>query len=407
MSAPAQAHAGGNGPADPPGAAASGLSPLRARLRAWRLWIVLSLVLLGGVVLSLVTTSNADRTPLSASNASPGGAQAVVRVLQEQGVDVVQAADYEAALRLLDENAGAALLFFDPNEYLSGSQLGELETAARQRILVEPTFAQLQSLAPDISQAGLVPQEDVDAGSVAGARCADPAAEAAGSVSAGGLAYRGPVTCFPVSSGSGPAAGLFAASADSSAAVLGYSGLLANGTIGENGNAALALWSLGSAETLVWYLPVPADIPAGEAPANPFSLLPDWVDPLLVWILVVAALAAFWRGRRLGPLAMEPMPVVVRAAETADGRARLYQDSRALDRAAANLRAGTMVRLASRLRLGPGSTAAAVTAAAARSTGRAEADVDALLNRHVPVNDSELVTWSRELLHLEEEITEP
>ena len=123
--------------------------------------------------------------------------------------------------------------------------------------------------------------------------------------------------------------------------MLGYTGLLANESIAGNGNAALALWSLGSADTLVWYLPVPADIPAGEAPANPFSLLPDWVNPLLVWTLVVAALAAFWRGRRLGPLAMEPMPVVVRAAETAEGRARLYQDSRALDRAADNLRAAT------------------------------------------------------------------
>ena len=252
-----------------------------------------------------------------------------------------------------------------------------------------------------------MPQELIDAGTVDGADCPDPAAESAGSISAGGLAYRGPVTCFPVTGGSEPAAGLFAASADGSAAVLGFTGLLANDTIAENGNAALALWSLGRADTLVWYLPVPADIPAGDAPVNPFSLLPDWVNPLLVWVLVVTALAAFWRGRRLGPLAMEPMPVVVRAAETADGRARLYQDSKALDRAAANLRAGTMVRLASRLRLGPGSTAADVVQAAARSTGRSAAEVDSLLNRHVPANDSGLVAWSQELLYLEEEITEP
>ncbi|MEB7505697.1 DUF4350 domain-containing protein [Arthrobacter koreensis] len=380
-------------------------SAIPGRLRAWRLWIILSLVLIGGVVLSLLTSSGADRTALSASNAAPEGAQAVVRVLQEQGVDVVQAEDYGSALDLL--GAGdASLLFFDPNEYLSGSQLSELDQAAGQRILVEPTFAQLRALAPDVSQAGLVPQESIEAGTVSGAGCSSPAAEAAESVTAGGLAYRGPLTCFTVTGSSEPPAGLFAASEDGSAAVLGFTGLLANDSIAENGNAALALWALGSTDTLVWYLPVPADIPAGDAPVNPFSLLPDWVNPLLVWTLVVAALAAFWRGRRLGPLALEPMPVVVRAAETADGRARLYQDSKALDRAAASLRAGTMVRLASRLRLGPGSTAADVVQAAARSTGRSAADVDTLLNRHVPANDSDLVAWSHELLYLEEEITE-
>lgn len=380
-------------------------SQLRRRFRAWRLWIILALVLAGGVVLSLLTSTSADRTPLSAGNPSPSGAQALVRVLGERGVDVVQAPDFDSALQALDAQ-DATLLFFDPNEYLGAGQLAELRAAAGKAVLVEPTFAQLRGLAPGISQAGLVPEEILESGEVTGPRCADPAAEAAGALSAGGLAYRGPVTCFPVTGGAGDPAGLFAAEEDGSAAVLGYSGLLANGTITENGNAALALRSLGGADTLVWYLPVPSDIPAGDAPANPFSLLPDWVDPLLLWVVVVAAIAAFWRGRRLGPLAMEPMPVVVRASETADGRARLYQDSKALDRAAANLRAGTMVRLAARLRLGPGSTTATVVEAAARSTGRPVSEIDALLNRHAPANDSDLVTWSQELLYLEEEITE-
>lgn len=384
---------------------AAASSALRSRLRAWRLWIILSFVLLGGVVLSLLTSQDADRARLSASNAAPEGAQAAVRVLQAQGVNVVEAEDYAEALGLLGEG-GAALLLFDPNEYLSGEQLGELGDEAQKSILVEPTFAQLMALAPDISQAGLVPQDVIDAGTV-DADCSAPAAEAAGTVSAGGLAYRGPLTCFTVTGSSEPAAGLFAESEVHSAAVLGYTGLLANESIAENGNAALALWSLGGAETLVWYLPVPADIPAGDAPASPFSLLPAWVDPLLAWTLVVAALAAFWRGRRLGPLAMEPMPVVVRAAETAEGRARLYQDSRALDRAADSLRAGTMVRLAARLRLGPGSSAADVVQAAARSTGRSAAEIDSLLNRPRPVSDSDLVAWSQELTYLEEEITEP
>ena len=52
-----------------------------------------------------------------------------------------------------------------------------------------------------------------------------------------------------------------------------------------------------------------------------------------------------WRGRRLGRLVTEPLPVVVRAVETTEGRARMYRRSRAQDRAAATLRAATMARL--------------------------------------------------------------
>ncbi|MBD8044185.1 DUF4350 domain-containing protein [Arthrobacter sp. Sa2BUA2] len=376
---------------------------LRARLRAWRLWIILALVLAATVTLGLLTASGGNQGALSAENPAPSGAQALVRVLQDQGVDVVVADDHAAALAGL-QAGDATLLLFDPNEYLDRGQLAELGTAAAKTVLVEPTFAQLAQLAPDIAQAGLIPQDVLDSNAALPAGCADPAAQAAGSVTPGGLAYRGPVTCFPVT-GDGRPAGLYAASADGTDTVLGFTGLLTNEGITGGGNAALALQTLGSTGTLVWYLPVPADIPAGAAPVDPLSLLPDWVNPLLAWVLVVAALAALWRGRRLGPLALEPMPVVVRAAETAEGRARLYQDGKALDRAAANLRAATLTRLAARLRLGAGTAAGAVVEAAARATGRPTAELDYLLNRYVPANDSALVNWSQDLLDLEEEIT--
>lgn len=384
--------------------AAAGPGRLRRKLRAWRLWIILALVLAATVVLGLVRGSGDDRAALSAGNPAPMGAQALARVLQDQGVDVVVADDHAAAMAGL-QAGDATLLLFDPNEYLDRGQLAELGTAAAKTVLVEPAFAQLAQLAPDIAQAGLIPQDVLDSNAALPAGCADPAAQAAGSVTPGGLAYRGPVTCFPVT-GDGPPAGLYAGSLDGTETVLGYTGLLANETITGSGNAALALHTLGSTGTLVWYLPTAGDIPAGAAPADPLSLLPGWVNPLLAWILVVAALAALWRGRRLGPLALEPMPVVVRASETADGRARLYQDSRALDQAAANLRAATLTRLAARLRLGPGSSTGAVVEAAARATGRPAADLDNLLNRSIPATDSALVIWSQELLALEEEITE-
>ena len=365
--------------------------------------MILALILSATVVLGLIKGSGEDRAALSAGNPAPSGAQALARVLQDRGVDVVVARGHAAAMAGL-QSGDATLLLFDPHEYLDREQLNDLGAAAEKTVLVEPTFTQLAELTPDIAQAGLVPQDVLDSGALQSG-CTDPAAQAAGSIAPGGLAYRGPVTCFPVNT-LGPPAGLYASSLDGTQTVLGYTGLLANETITEGGNAALALHTLGSTGTLVWYLPAASDIPAGADPANPLSLLPDWVNPLLAWVLIVAALAALWRGRRMGPLALEPMPVVVRAAETADGRARLYQDSRALDQAAANLRAATLTRLAARLRLGPGSSTGAVVDAAARATGRSALELDNLLNRSMPVTDSALVIWSQELLDLEEEIIE-
>ena len=366
--------------------------------------MILALVLSATVVLGLFKGSGDDRAALSAGNPAPSGAQALARVLQGQGVDVVVARDHAAAMAGL-QTGDATLLLFDPHEYLDRGQLTDLGSAAEKTVLVEPSFTQLAELTPDIAHAGLVPQDVLDSGAALLPGCSDPAAQAAGSVTSGGLAYRGPVTCFPINT-VGPPAGLYASTRDGTQTVLGYTGLLANETITEGGNAALALHTLGSTGTLVWYLPAASDIPAGAAPASPLSLLPDWVNPLLVWAIVVAALAALWRGRRMGPLALEPMPVVVRAAETADGRARLYQDSRALDQATANLRAATLTRLAARLRLGPGSSTGAVVDAAARATGRSAIELDNLLNRSMPVTDSALVIWSQELLDLEEEIIE-
>src|SRR5690606_41722785 len=55
-------------------------------------------------------------------------------------------------------------------------------------------------------------------------------------------------------------------------------------------------------------------------------------------LIVVVVLLAWWQGRRLGPLVTEPLPVVVRASETVEGRGRLYRSRRARDRAAEALR---------------------------------------------------------------------
>lgn len=392
--------AAGTVEATAPGTA--GQTGLRARLRAWRLWIILALVLVLVVVLGILGSPRTASPSLSPANPAPGGAMAAARILEDQGVEVLSPGSFDEALDVLaDKGSDATLLLVDPNSFLSEDQLAEFSGTARRTVLVQPTFAQLSALAPDIRSAGVVPEDS--SGGALRAACDEPDAEAAASVNAGGLAYRAPVVCFPVP-GSDGSAGAYAAD-DDGAVVLGNTAFLANATLADRGNAALALRTLGSTETLVWYLPTAADIPASELPADPRTLMPEWVDPLLLWLLVVAALAMFWRGRRLGPLAVEPLPVVVRSAETAEGRARLYQDGRASGRAADTLRAAALTRLAAKLRLGPQATADMVVRAAAQATGRSVANVDRLLNRPLPARDAELVQWSQDLQALEEEVT--
>ena len=108
--------------------------------------------------------------------------------------------------------------------------------------------------------------------------------------------------------------------------VLGSPDLLSNEGIVRAGNAALALNLLGGSRTHDWYLPTLADVPA-TGPASLADLTPGWVTPVMVLLFAVALAAAMWRGRRGGPLVSENLPVVVRAEETMEVRARLYQRS--------------------------------------------------------------------------------
>ena len=131
------------------------------------------------------------------------------------------------------------------------------------------------------------------------------------------------------------------------------------------------------------------------------DILPGWVLPAVVQLLVAGLLLMLWRGRRLGPPVTEPLPVVVRAAEAVEGRARLYRRAQARDRAAKALRSGALARLVPRLGIesGAGGEPApeAVVAAVAGRTGRADAEVHAALFGAPPEDDAGLVRLSETL----------
>jgi hypothetical protein len=134
-----------------------------------------------------------------------------------------------------------------------------------------------------------------------------------------------------------------------------------------------------------------------------WDLMPPWVAAAALQLAVVGLAAAFWRGRRLGPVVYEPLPVVVPSAETTRGRGRLYRRSRAYGRAAAALRAGTALRLGTRLGLPRSATGPDLADAVARATGRPVELVSALLYGPPPTDDQGLVHLAHELDRLESE----
>ncbi len=121
--------------------------------------------------------------------------------------------------------------------------------------------------------------------------------------------------------------------------------------------------------------------------------------------MVIAA--GIWRGRRFGPLVVENLPVTVRASETMEGRARLYQKSSARLRALDSLRIGTIARLARSCGLPRLATVEEVVAAVAPLTGRPVTEVRGLLIDRHPASDAELVVLSDELLELERNVDLP
>ena len=381
----------------------SGASTLRRRLRRHRTWTVLGVVFVAALVLTAVLQlqPRGDRTVLSTRNPAPDGAQAAAEILRRHGVTVEQPDSLEAASRALDAarrtGERTTVLLYDRNGYLGRDQLQYLGGAADRLVVITPRLNTLQGVGGGILQAGVVPAST----EVLAPGCAvsDPAA--AGTVSAAnGYLYDGEVVCYAPRDGGG---GLYAGSEDGRTVVLGSTEILSNAALADQGNAALVLRTLGAEPRLIWYLPGIADVPAAREPVTLDQLAAPWTHVLGPWLAFVAVLAIFWRGRRLGPLVFEPLPVVVKAVETAEGRARLYHDARAVDHAAEVLRAGTLVRLARTLRLGPDAGAAAISDAAARHLDRTPETVAAVLDA-VPRAEADLVRWAQQLDRLEKEV---
>jgi hypothetical protein len=154
-----------------------------------------------------------------------------------------------------------------------------------------------------------------------------------------------------------------------------------------------------------WYLPDPAELgQTGDAPSLG-DLVPPWVRFAAVQLGVVAVVLFLWRGRRFGRVVREPLPVVVRSAETVEGRGRLYRTGRARGHAAAVLRTAAVRRLAARLGVPPHAAPDAVAQVTAEATGQDLAVVRRTLLGAPPRDDAALVALATALDALQHGVT--
>ncbi|MGC5167062.1 DUF4350 domain-containing protein [Luteimicrobium sp. DT211] len=398
-------HPGGSGPVRGDG------TTTRTRAgRRWRAvrWVV-GLVLLGGFVTLLLALLRppASDVPYAPDSAGPEGARAVAQILGRHGVDVTYTRSAEKAARLA--TAGTTLAVLPGDVYgddLSAADLRLLAGTQADLAVVGPSDASLGALAP-----GLTWGEGGGYVTTATARCADPDARAAGTITSagGGFTATRPgdprvTTCFPPEAAEAGTGSYAVVDGSRRVAVLDDAAVLTNEHLTEAGNAALALRMLGRHADLVWLVPEPDR--AAEASDSPgtLDLLPPGAGAVAAWLVVVVLVAIVWRGRRLGPLVPEDLPVVVRASEATRGRGRLYRAGGSRGHAAAGLRAATATRLAARLGVPAGATPEALVDAVARATGRPAPDVHGLLYGPPPPDDAALLTLARHLDDLESEV---
>jgi hypothetical protein len=367
-------------------------------VQRWRVgrWVILALVVIAAVAaVSAYLTAPRPGGRMDPASTSSDGTHALVALLRDHGVEVIVADDIEAVERAarLDTLVIAAQTFFLVGE----DRLGRLAAAPGDRLVVEPVSRTREALAPVVRLAG--------AGSFGGeAGCDLREATRAGDVQLGlsdtyEAAGDVPVTrCYE---------GAVARYSEGgrTVTVVGTADFMTNSGLPKQGNAALAMNLAGTRSRVIWYAPQHIEGETSGA-ASISDLIPDQVRWIAVQLCLVVLLVAMWKGRRVGPLVAEELPVVVRASETVEGRGRLYRSRRARDRAADALRTATLQRLVPRLGLGPNAAPPAVVDTVAHRCGQNPETVRHMLFGPSPATEADLVNLANGLDHIERQVAQ-
>lgn len=404
-------------------------------------------------VLAITTTApaHADTTPSPSPSSSasvdtstlldPTSDSALLNLLGEQNVGYFPETRLRDVLNFADADT---TLVIDDDERFDASALNLLTSGGFGRVVIlNNDAATIDAFFPGAR----VGKYTDDLTAPVAPSCTQPDALAAGSVdlhtssatfdlSALSATDDTVVGCYPVA---GAPTMIDGTVSTTRVIALGSATFLENDRLTSAGNAALALRLFGAHSRLVWFaaqfVPDPSlnncgGVVCGSGVGTPqpgttttatagggggssanrptlTSLMPTWIWWALLQLLVAVLLIAYWRGRRLGAVVSEQLPVAVRASVTVEGHARLYRRANAHGRAAELLRKASASRLAgyfgvpaARAHADP-SVLVAPVAARLQVTEDLVAD---LLTGQAPQSEAELVLLADHLDQLEQEV---
>jgi hypothetical protein len=367
---------------------------IRQRWRRARVLIGAGVVLVLGAIIVALGSGRAGK-PLDPQSYTPSGTHALSVLLGQRGVHVLRETDAATAEEVAVP--GMTLVVVSP-ELLSSDELTIIASSRADLVVVGAGLDEIQGLGLPLAT-----QPD-DGGKLRSPSCSLRAATVAASAQLTGDGYtvpRGGQGCYP--DGDGFALVTLTISGHQ-VTLLSDGTPLMNSSLGNDGNAALALGLLDTHPDVVWLVPPQIAPATSSGNASVQSLLPSRLKLAFLQLVIAVIVIAIWRGRRLGRLVPEDLPVVVRQSETVRGRSRLYRRSHSLDTAADALRDGTRDRLGHRLGLGPRPQPAALIQAVAARVVQPAAQVEALLYGPTPADDLTLVTLAQALTALEQEV---
>lgn len=384
------------------------------RTGLWALAVVVGIAALAAIAIA-TTRPGAAMDP---DDVGPGGGAALVAVLEHNGVDIETATSIGEVRDALAEGDDDTTLVVANTSNLGTGAAATLRQASLgldRLVVLSPSTDQLRALRADATALPIGAAVRVES------RCDIGTVDEGDSLVGLDVRYQpgsgvpSSGVCFPLtldgSEGEGEhGVGLVqlpSTSAHPPMTVVGTTTGFSNGAITQEHNAAIALRLLGGSPRLIWYQPDVADLAGSDDAAEDGSLLPGWLAPALGLLAAALVVLALVRGRRLGRLVREPLPVVVRAVETTESRGRLYRRAQDRPRAAAVLRLATLDRLRGRLGLRRGDSVDTVARAIAAASGRPVSEVLDLVAGPPPHDDAALVRLAQDLSDLEEKAHRP
>ncbi|MBW3084666.1 putative membrane protein [Austwickia sp. TVS 96-490-7B] len=332
------------------------------------------------------------------------GSAAVAQVLTDhQKIRMTQAMSADQ----IGDARGATLLVFRRGS-LAPEALASVKrasTTAQDLVVVQPHQSVLKELVPEVESSG-----GVDGALTA--TCVTDLTTGKEEIGGPSETYRfvgatkGQV-CFPGPAAiteSGGAVVTFTRPSGQRVTVIGNPWIFSNSQLTELDHAAMAVRYLSRSPHLIWYLGIqdPRSTPK-DAASSENAWPPAWFQPLVLALAGMVVALMWWRGRRLGRLAQEPLPVIVQANETTVARSQMYRRARQPAYAASVLQEATRHRLSPLLGLPEGSDTQSVAAAVSARTGRPTDQVLAALTS-APDSSEALTTLAGDLTTIEKEV---